>query len=180
MVEDWKPTRLEHFDEDRIRQLADLLIDCVEGGASIGFLLPLSRERAVAFWRRMAGDVARGARKLLIAEDERGICGTVQLILEVPENQRHRADVGKVLVHHRARRRGLGAALIRGAEAEALASGRTLLVLVTRTGGDAARLYERLGWVYVGDVPGFARLPHGEPCPMSYYYRELGPSRPTP
>jgi GNAT superfamily N-acetyltransferase len=178
MVEDWKPTRLDHFDDDRIEQLANLLIDCVEGGASIGFLLPLSRERAVAFWRRMEGDIARGARRLLVAEDEQGICGTVQLILEVPENQRHRADVGKVLVHHRARRRGLGAALIRGAEAEALACGRTLLILVTLTGGDASRLYERLGWVHVGDVPGYARLPDGEPCVMSYYYRDLAPPKP--
>ncbi len=173
MAGDWGPTRLDRLDGRRIEQLADLLIDCVEGGAAVGFLHPLTRERAVAFWRRVADDVARGARLLLVVEDEHGIRGTAQLILDVPDNQRHRADVGKILVHRRARRHGLGEALIRGVEAEALARGRTLLVLVTRTGGDAARLYERLGWVRVGDVPGYVRLPDGSPGAMSYYYRDL-------
>lgn len=173
MAEGWIPRRLDRIDPDRLGQFADLLIDCVEGGASVSFMLPLARERAVDFWRRVADDVARGARALLVAEDDVGICGTVQLILDLPENQPHRADLAKMLVHRRARRRGLGESLMRAAEAEALARGRTLLVLDAVTGGDGARLYERLGWIRVGDVPGFALMPAGGLCSTTYYYRDL-------
>ncbi len=168
------PRRLLAVDEAQVDQLADVLIDCVEGGASVSFMHPLGRERAVAFWRRVASGVAAGERALLVAEDERGICGTVQLILDLPENQPHRADVAKMLVHRRARRRGLAEALMRAAEATALELGRTVLVLDAVTGGDAARLYERLGWVRVGDVPGFALMPDGQPCGTTFYYRRLG------
>ncbi len=173
MAETPRLKRLDDLDDDQVEQLADLLIDCVEGGASVSFMLPLTRERAVAFWRRVADDVARGARALLVAEDDLGTCGTVQLILDLPENQPHRADVAKMLVHRRARRRGLGAALMRAAEAEALARGRTLLVLDAVTGGDGARLYERLGWTRVGDIPNFAFMPAGGLCSTTYYYRDL-------
>jgi hypothetical protein len=100
----WCPRRLHTLDEAQIDGLADVLVDCVEGGASVGFMHPLTRERAVAFWRRVAKDVATGQRALLIAEDEHGICGTVQLIFDLPENQPHRADLAKMLVHRRARR----------------------------------------------------------------------------
>jgi GNAT superfamily N-acetyltransferase len=134
---------------------------------------PLTRERAVAFWRRVADGVATGERALLIAEDADGICGTVQLVLGLPENQPHRADVAKMLVHRRARRRGLGAALMRAAEAVARESARTVLVLDAVTGGDAARLYERLGWIKVGDVPGYALMPRGGLCSTTFYYRDL-------
>jgi len=170
--------RLHSVRATEIEQLADLLIDCVEGGASVSFMRPLTRERALAFWRRVADDVAAGARALLVAEDAGGICGTVQLVLAQPENQPHRADLVKMLVHRRARRRGLGAALIRGAETTARACGKTLLVLDAVTGGDAARLYERLGWVRVGEIPGYALMPDGAPCGTTYYYRQLGPPRP--
>lgn len=173
MAETPRFRRLDDVDDEAIERLADLLIDCVEGGASVSFMLPLARERAVAFWRRVADDVARGARALLVAEDDLGICGAVQLILDLPENQTHRADVAKMLVHRRARRRGLGAALMRAAEAEALARGRTLLVLDAVTGGDGARLYERLGWTRVGDIPNFALMPAGGLCSTTYYYRDL-------
>ncbi len=171
---DFSVRRLHALDEAHIDGLTEVLLDCVEGGASVSFMDPLTRERAAAFWRHVAQGVAAGERALLVAEDERGLCGTVQLILAQPENQPHRADLAKMLVHRRARRRGLGAALMRAAEAAALACGKTLLVLDAVTGGDAARLYERLGWVRVGDIPGYALYPDGRPCGTTYYYRNLG------
>ena len=140
----------------------------------MSFMHPLARDRAVAFWRRVARDVVDGARALLVAEDERGICGTVQLVLEQPENQPHRADLAKMLVHRRARRQGLGAALVRAAEATARDCGKTLLVLDAVTDGDGARLYERLGWVRVGDIPGYALFPQGGLCSTTLFYRNLG------
>jgi GNAT superfamily N-acetyltransferase len=169
----WSPRRLLAVDEAQVAGLADLLIDCVDGGASVSFMHPLSRDRALAFWRRVARGVAAGERALLVAEDERGVCGTVQLVLDQPENQPHRADLAKMLAHRRARRRGLGAALLRAAEATARDCGKTLLVLDAVTGGDAARMYERNGWVRVGDIPGFALMPDGEPCGTTYFYRDL-------
>ncbi|HUA35708.1 MAG TPA: GNAT family N-acetyltransferase [Candidatus Binataceae bacterium] len=161
------------MDDTQIEQLADLLIDCVEGGASVSFMHPLSRERAVAFWRNVAVGVAAGERALLVAEDDSGICGTVQLTLDLPENQPHRADLSKMLVRRRARRQGLGAALMRAAEATARECGRTLLVLDAVTGGDGARLYERLGWHRVGDIPNYALMPQGGFCSTTYFYRDL-------
>jgi GNAT superfamily N-acetyltransferase len=98
----------------------------------------------------------------------------VQLLLDQPENQPHRADVAKMLVHRRARRQGVGSALLRTAEAAARQHGKTLLVLDAVTGGEAARLYERSGWVRVGDIPGYALFPNGDPCSTTYYYRQLG------
>ncbi|MDG3007812.1 GNAT family N-acetyltransferase [Paludisphaera mucosa] len=168
------PRRLLTLDDAMVDGLADLLIDCVEGDASVSFMHPLTRDRALAFWRRVARGVAAGERALLVAQDEHGPCGTVQLVLDLPENQPHRADLAKMLVHRRARRRGLGTALMRAAEAVARDCGRTLLVLDAVTGGDAARLYERLGWVRVGDVPGYALMPRGGPCSTTFYYRDLG------
>jgi GNAT superfamily N-acetyltransferase len=109
----------------------------------------------------------------LVAEDAQGICGTVQLIVDLPDNQPHRADVAKMLVHGRARRRGLGEALMRAVQAAALEIGKTLLVLDTVTDSDASRLYQRLGWTRVGDIPGFALFPDGGVCSTTYYYREL-------
>jgi GNAT superfamily N-acetyltransferase len=165
---------LHTVEEAQIEGLADVLIDCVEGGASVSFMLPLTRDRAVAFWRRVAHGVAAGERALLVAEDERGLCGTVQLVLDQPENQPHRADLSKMLVHRRARRHGLGAALMRAAETTARECGKTLLVLDAVTDGDAARLYERLGWVRVGDIPGYALFPQGGLCSTTVFDRNLG------
>jgi GNAT superfamily N-acetyltransferase len=170
----WTLRRVHAVDETLIEQLTDVLIDCVEGDASVSFMHPLTRERAVAFWRRVARDVAAAKRVLLVAEDAQGLCGTVQLILDLPENQPHRADLAKMLVHGRARRGGLGAALMRAAEATARECGRTLLVLDAVSGGDAARLYERLGWVRVGDIPGYALMPRGGLCSTTVYYRNIG------
>ncbi len=166
--------RVDTVDDALVESLATLLVDCVEGGASVSFMLPITHERAAAFWRRVARDVAVGGRALLVAEDPQGVCGTVQLVLEQPENQPHRADLAKMLVHRRARRQGLGEALMRAAEVTARDCGRTLLVLDAVTGGDAARLYARLGWVRVGEIPGYALLPQGGLCGTTCFYRELG------
>ena len=168
----WTLRRLHAVDDAQIEGLAEVLIDCVEGGASVSFMHPLSRERAVAFWRRVADGVATGARALMIVEDAQGVCGTVQLVLDQPENQPHRADLSKMLVHRRARRRGIGAALMQAAEAAARDCGKTLLVLDTAS-DDAERLYERQGWVRVGVIPGYALLPRGGLCPTTVNYRNL-------
>lgn len=165
--------RLVELTDEHIQGLCDVLVDCVEGGASIGFVFPFTRDRAVEFWSRVAQGVATGKRALLIARDELGICGTVQLILDLPENQPHRADLVKMLVHRRARRRGLGSDLMQAAESMARECGKTLLVLDAVTEGDATRLYERLNWVRVGDIPNYALMPNGSPCSTTYYYRNL-------
>ena len=170
----WSVRRLHALDDEQIDGLVDVLLDCVEGGASVGFMDPLSRDRAAAFWRRVARAVAAGERALLIAEDARGLCGTVQLLLDQPDNQPHRADLSKMLVHRRARRRGLGASLLRAAEATACECGKTLLVLDAVTDGDGARLYERLGWQRVGAIPGYALFPRGGLCSTTVYYRNVG------
>jgi GNAT superfamily N-acetyltransferase len=166
--------RLHAVDALQLEGLADVLMDCVEGGASVSFMHPLSRGRAVVFWRRVADDVAEGRRALIVAEDDRGICGTVQLVLEQPENQPHRADLAKMLVHRRARRQGLGLGLLLAAEATARECGKTLLVLDTAS-ADAERVYERGGWVRVGVIPGYALLPKGGLCATTVYYRDLSP-----
>jgi GNAT superfamily N-acetyltransferase len=159
--------------EADVAGLADVLVDCVAGGASIGFLGPLPMSQAVAFWRHVANDVERGARALIVAEDEDGIIGTVQLVLELPENQPHRADVAKLQVHRRARGQGVGAALVRAAEDLASGLGRTLLVLDTVTGSQAERLYTGLGWIRVGVIPNYALWPDGRPCDTTVFYRDL-------
>ena len=170
---DWTLQRLHKVDDAQIEGLVDVLIDCVEGGASVSFMWPLTRARARAFWQRVAQGVAASERALVVAEDAEGIWGTVQLILDQPENQPHRADLAKMLVHRRARRQGLGEALMRAAENTARECGKTLLVPEAVTGGDAARLYESLGWVRVGDIPDYALLPRGGLCSTTVYYRDL-------
>lgn len=169
----WRFKRLYALDEALIGELAEVLIDCVEGGASVSFMHPLTRERAEEYWRRLGQGVAAGERVLLVARDSDGLGGTVQLILAQPENQPHRANVSKMLVHRRARRQGLGTALMRAAEETARECGKTLLVLDTVSGSEAARLYERLGWVRVGDIPGYALMPRGGLCSTTVYYRCL-------
>jgi GNAT superfamily N-acetyltransferase len=160
-------------DDAMIGALAAVTKDCVDRGASIGFMQPLTAERATAFWRKVAADVAERKRALLVAEDDRGVCGTVQLIFDLPDNQPHRADLAKMQVHGRARRQGLGAALLAAAEAAARQAGKTLLVLDAVTDGDAARLYARMGWVRVGDIPNYALFPQGGFCSTTYFYKDL-------
>ncbi len=165
--------RLQAFDAGSIGALARVLIDCVEGGASVSFMLPLSQQRASAYWRGVGQSVARGERIVLAALDASGsIVGTVQVLLDLPENQPHRGDLAKMLVERGARRRGVGAALLRAAEQCALDEGRTLLVLDTAS-VEAARLYERHGWQRVGLVPGYALYPDGRPCATTFYFKAL-------
>ena len=166
--------RLRALDGAQIQGLADVTRDCVEGGASIGFMLPLSNERALAFWRGIADSVARGERALLVAEDTAGaVIGTVQVVLAQPNNQPHRGDIAKIQVHRRARRLGLGAALMRAAEQMAADEGKTLLVLDTVTGGDAERLYARLGWERCGVIPDYALWPNGGLCDTTVFFRRV-------
>ena len=165
--------RLHALDDAQINELAGVLIDCVDGGASVSFMTTLTRERAVAFWRGVADGVAAGERALLVAEDDQGICGTVHLVLSQPENQPHRAELSKMLVHRRARCRGIGAALLRAAEETARDCNKSLLVLDTAS-EEAERLYQRQGWTRVGRIPGFALLPDGGLCATTLYYRQIG------
>jgi GNAT superfamily N-acetyltransferase len=155
--------------------LSLVLIDCVEGGASVSFMSPLTRERADAFWWGVAESVADGERILLVAKDLSNgmVVGTVQVILKQPENQPHRADIAKMLVHSQARRRGVGAALMRAAEEAAARAGKTVLVLDTVTGGDAERLYERLGWIKSGVIPNYALWPKGGFCDTTVFYKQI-------
>jgi GNAT superfamily N-acetyltransferase len=148
----------------RTAELSAVLLDCVEGGASVSFMAPLPREKADRFWQGVADGIAAGDRVLLVAEDRPGgeIVGTVQVVFAWPENQPHRADVAKMLVRRTARRRGVGGRLMRAAEAAALAAGRTLLVLDTVTGGDAERV-----------VPNYALMPDGRPCDTTFFYKSL-------
>lgn len=157
-----------------IEGLTDVLIDCVEGGASVSFMWPLPRTKAVAFWRGVADGVAQGERVLLVAEDGQGaIVGTVQMITSLPDNQPHRADIAKMLVLRRARRRGVAQRLMQAVDAEARSEGRTVLVLDTVTGGDAERLYERAGWQRVGVVPKYALMPDGSFCGTTFFFKQL-------
>lgn len=165
--------RLPALLESDVAQLADILIDCVAGGASVSFMHPLTRDKACDFWQSLRTDVAGGGRLLLVAGDASGLVGTVQVVFASAENQPHRADIAKMLVHRRARSRGVATALMRAAEDAARAAGKTLLVLDTATGSDAERLYARLGWNVVGVVPDYALWPQGGLCATSFYYRKL-------
>ena len=169
----WSVRLLDRVGEPEIQDLAEVLIDCVEGGASVSFMLPITRDRAIVFWRKVAQGVAAGERVLLVADDAFGICGTVQLIFDLPENQPHRGDLAKMLVHRRARRQGIAEALLREAESIAKERGKSLLVLDTVTGGPASRVYERLGWIRAGEIPNYALFPAGGFCSTTYYYRSL-------
>jgi ribosomal protein S18 acetylase RimI-like enzyme len=165
--------RLARHSEAELSGLCDVLIDCVEGGASVSFMLPLPREKALNFWREVSASAARDERRLLLALDADGrVVGTVQLLLALPENQPHRAEIAKMLVHRRARRSGAGAALLTAAEAQARAAGRTLLVLDTANDA-AARLYERHGWQRCGSIPDYALFPDGRPCATTIYFKSL-------
>jgi GNAT superfamily N-acetyltransferase len=165
---------LQTIGEREIAGLSDVLIDCVEGGASVSFMLPMTRAKTEAFWRSVAESAARGERVLLAAEDTAGaIVGTVQVLLNQPENQPHRGDIAKMLVHRRARRSGVGAALLVAAERSAIDAGKTLLVLDTVTGGDAERMYVRQGWQRSGEIPDYALWPDGRLCATTIYYKFL-------
>ncbi len=154
--------------------LVDLLVDAVEGGAGVNFVWPMTRQKAERWWEGALASHARGERLIFAAEADGRLDGSVQLILAPQENQTFRADIAKLLVHRRARRQGLGAALMRAAEAEARRIGRTLLTLDTETGSAAERLYARAGWIKFGEVPGYAaRADNGAPGTCSFFYKAL-------
>jgi len=153
--------------------LGAVLRDAIESGASVGFMLPVNPEGLQAFWRGVFAEVAAGTRVVLVARAAGRIVGTVQLGLATRENSLHRAEVQKLLVHRAHRRRGLGTDLMRAAESAALAQGRTLLVLDTSATGNALGVYERLGYVRVGVIPGFARDPDGPLIATTVYYKSL-------
>jgi len=165
--------RLPIIGDREIEGLSDVLIDCVEGGASVSFMLPMSRAKADAFWRGAAASVARGERVVLAAEDAAGaIVGTVQVILAQPENQPHRGDLAKMLVHRRARRRGIGGALLAAGRAQR-AQRRQDPAGARHRQHDAERLYARQGWQRCGQIPNYARWPDGRPCATTYYFKFL-------
>jgi GNAT superfamily N-acetyltransferase len=159
-----------HAELDR---LAAVLEDCVAGGASVSYMAPFPHEQARAAFESMAAEVEQGRRLLLAAYAEGELVGTVQVILALPPNQPHRAEIAKLLVHRSARRRGVAQRLMEHAEAEARAEGKTLLVLDTVTGDNGERLYERLGWTRVGVIPGYALFPDGRPCDTTVFWKAL-------
>jgi GNAT superfamily N-acetyltransferase len=156
-------------------ELTDLLRDTVEGGASIGFLPPMSEEEARRYWSEVSQDVARETCVLLVARDGGRIVGTVQLALETKPNAAHRAEVRKLLVMRSERRRGTGRALMGAVERAAHDYGRTLLVLDTRQGDDAERLYSALGYQEAGVIPAFARNAAGTLDSTVVFYKLLRP-----
>jgi GNAT superfamily N-acetyltransferase len=153
--------------------LADVLADCVAGGASVSYMAPFSHEQAREACAGFAAEVEQGRRLLLGAFDGDRLVGTVQVILALPPNQPHRGEIAKLLVHRSARRRGVAQLLMEQAEAAARAEGKTLLVLDTVTGDPAERLYERLGWSRVGVIPGYALYPDGRPCDTTVFWKGL-------
>ena len=167
--------KLDAIGPRELAGLCDVLIDCVEGGASVNFMWPMTRPKAEAYWQGVAEALARGERALVIAEDARGeILGTAQAVWAPQENQPHRADISKMLVRRSARRHGIGALVLAAAERAALEAGRTLLVLDTAS-AEAERLYERGGWQRVGAVPKYALLPDGPFCSTVIFYKDLTP-----
>jgi GNAT superfamily N-acetyltransferase len=154
-------------------QLAAVLVDCVEGGASVSFMSPFPLSEAVAFFRKVAASVASNDTVLLAARLNGEIVGTVQLGLDTPPNQPHRADIKKMLVHRSARGRGIGAALMARAEDEARRNGRWLLVLDTVPGENGHRVYKRAGWTQSGLIPDYALFPDGRLCDTAVMWKRL-------
>ncbi|MBI5261487.1 MAG: GNAT family N-acetyltransferase [Bradyrhizobium sp.] len=159
--------------EAAIDQLASVLVDCVDGGASVSFMTPFSKGDGLRFFRKVAGSVAAGDTVLLAATLDDRIVGTVQLGLDTPPNQPHRADVKKMLVHRAARGRGVGAALMAAIEDEAKRRGRWLLVLDTVPGDNGYRLYRSAGWTESGVIPDYALLPDGRLCDAAVFWKRL-------
>ncbi|MBB4567674.1 GNAT family N-acetyltransferase [Rhizobium leucaenae] len=153
--------------------LCEVLADCVNGGASVGFMQPYGPGDAAPYWQGVADSVETGATLLLVAAIEGKIVGTVQVGAAQMPNQPHRGDLKKLLVHRRARGRGLARLLMEAAEREAVRFGKTLLVLDTATGSDAEAIYPRLGWQRVGVIPDYAMWPEGGPCDTTIFYKRI-------
>ena len=174
MSEQIEIRRLQPEDlREHIDALAAVLHDCVEGGASVGYMAPFSAADARRAFEGFAAEAEQGRRLILAAFLDGELVGTVQVILALMPNQPHRGEIAKMLVHRSARRRGVARQLMERADDEARSEGKTLLVLDAVTGGDAARLYDRLGWTTVGIVPNFALYPDGRPCDTTYFWKAL-------
>jgi GNAT superfamily N-acetyltransferase len=158
---------------ERLDALAAVLADCVAGGASVGYMEPFSHADARTVYEDYVRDAEQGRRIILGAFLDGELVGTAQLVLAVPPNQPHRAEVARVLVHRSARRRGFAQRLMEQLEREARAEGKTLLVLDAVTGGDAARLYERIGWNTVGVIPNYALYPDGRLCDTTVFWKSV-------
>ena len=156
-----------------IADLATVLLDCVEGGASVSFMAPLSRQEAEAFFERVVQGVRSGDRILLAAFADEKLVGTVQIVTAMPPNQPHRADVVKLLVLRSARAQGIGGQLMNFVETASRRAGKSLLVLDTVTGGSAEKLYLRLGWTKAGIIPKYALFPNGEWCDTTIFWKHL-------
>jgi acetyltransferase len=160
-----------------LHALAALLLDAVSSGAAVSFLATLTPQGAEAWWRETLAALRPGAA-VLVARDAEGLAGTVQLHPAWAPNQPHRADIAKLLVHRRARRAGLGSALMQAAEDAARAAGFTLLTLDAKRGGAAEQLYRSLGWTHAGTIPRFAYDTDGVTLHDDViFYKELGPPR---
>jgi len=159
--------------EREIAALTDLLIDAVDSGASIGFMPPINPEEALGYWRDVIAAMRAGDRLLLVAMDGGLIQGSVQIHLEQRANGNHRAEVIKLFVHRRARRRGLAKALMLEVESTARRLRRTLLLMDTRKGGDAEKMCESLGYTRYGEVPMYARSGDGQLDASVFYYCQL-------
>ncbi len=156
------------------RPLADILMACVEAGASVSFLPPLNADVAQGFWRRSLADIALDRKAIWVAWVDGVLVGTVTLDLAMPPNQPHRAEVAKLLVHPEARRRGVGQALMAALEAEAMQRGRRLLTLDTRADDAGEALYRSLGWQEAGRIPGFALNADGSAAATVFFYKQIG------
>lgn len=157
-----------------IPALAELITDAVEGGAGVNFMAGVTADEAAGWWKDRVAQVADGTITALVARDPEGrIIGCTLLIRSRNPNSQHRAEIGKVLVHRRARRQGLGRALMEEAEAEARADGRWLLILDTVTGSAADALYRAMGWRELGTMPDHSRLPGGALNPTTYFWKDL-------
>ncbi len=154
-------------------ELAEVLVDCVEGGASVSFMLPFSRADGEAYFLKIADGAEAGERILLAAFAGSRIAGTVQIVLALPPNQPHRAEIAKLLVHRSMRGAGVGKSLMEEAERQATAAGKTLLVLDTAS-AEAQRLYERLNWIKAGVIPDFALFPDGRWTDTTIYWKKPG------
>jgi len=157
---------------EAIPQLAEVLADCVNGGASVNFMLPYGAHDAEKFFSKVIPSIADGETILLAAKVDDRIVGTVQLGMDTPPNQPHRGEVKKLLVHRSARGKGVGAALMARIETIAKEKGRTLLILDTAS-DDARRLYERGGWQKLGNIPDYALWPAGGFCDTTIYWKKL-------
>ena len=174
VAEEIEIRRLESVEiHELLDALAGVLVDCVAGGASVSYLAPFSHEHARIAFEGFAAEAEQGRRLILAAFSDGEVVGTVQVILALPPNQPHRAEIAKLLVHRSARRRGIAQRLMEHAEEEARAEGKTLLVLDTVTGDSAERLYARLGWTRVGVIPGYALYPDGRPCDTTVFWKAL-------